>query len=42
MHQARQRLMRDRLRIGVARKLGYESEASFSHAFKRVIGTALS
>ena len=41
MHQARQWLMRDRMRIGVvARKLGYESEASFSRAFKRVIGTA--
>lgn len=41
MHQARQWLTRDRLRIGVvARKLGYLSEASFSRAFKRVIGTA--
>ncbi|WP_119273711.1 AraC family transcriptional regulator [Taklimakanibacter deserti] len=41
MHQARQWLMRDRMRISVvARKLGYESEASFSRAFKRVIGTA--
>lgn len=41
MHQARQWLTRDRLRIGVvARKLGYDSEAAFSRAFKRVIGTA--
>lgn len=41
MHQARQWLMRDRMRISVvARKLGYESEASFSRAFKRVIGAA--
>jgi AraC-like DNA-binding protein len=41
MHQARLWLMRDRMRIGVvARKLGYDSEASFSRAFKRVIGTA--
>jgi AraC-like DNA-binding protein len=41
MHQARQWLMRDRLRISVmARRLGYDSEASFSRAFKRVIGTA--
>jgi AraC-like DNA-binding protein len=41
MHQARQWLMRDRLRISVvARKLGYDSEAAFSRAFKRVIGTA--
>jgi AraC-like DNA-binding protein len=41
MHQARQWLMRDRLRISVvARRLGYESEASFSRAFKRIIGSA--
>jgi AraC-like DNA-binding protein len=39
MHQARQWLIRDRLKIAVvARRLGYESEASFSRAFKRVIG----
>jgi AraC-like DNA-binding protein len=39
MHQARQWLERDRLRIAeVARRLGYDSEASFSRAFKRVIG----
>jgi len=39
MHQARQWLQRDRLRIAVvARRLGYDSEASFSRAFKRVIG----
>jgi AraC-like DNA-binding protein len=41
MHQARQWLVRDKLRIAVvARRLGYESEASFSRAFKRVIGKA--
>jgi len=41
MHQARQWLSRDRLRIAVvAQRLGYESEASFSRAFKRVIGSA--
>ncbi|CAN7290279.1 AraC family transcriptional regulator [Bosea sp. LjRoot237] len=39
MHQARQWLERDKLRItAVARRLGYDSEASFSRAFKRVIG----
>ncbi|KRE00330.1 AraC family transcriptional regulator [Bosea sp. Root381] len=39
MHQARQWLARDRLRIAVvAQRLGYDSEASFSRAFKRVIG----
>ncbi len=39
MHQARQWLERDRMRISaVARRLGYDSEASFSRAFKRVIG----
>jgi AraC-like DNA-binding protein len=39
MHQARQWLTRDRTRISVvARRLGYDSEASFSRAFKRVIG----
>jgi AraC-like DNA-binding protein len=39
MHQARQWLVRDRLMIGVvARRLGYDSEASFSRAFKRVLG----
>lgn len=41
MHQARQWLVRDKMRIGVvARRLGYESEASFSRAFKRVMGAA--
>lgn len=41
MHQARQWISRDRMRIADAgRRLGYESEASFSRAFKRVIGTA--
>lgn len=40
MHQARQWLVRDRLKIAVvARRLGYDSEASFSRAFKRVIGS---
>ena len=39
MHQARQWLVRDRMKIAVvARRLGYDSEASFSRAFKRVIG----
>ncbi len=41
MHQARQWLVRDGLRIAVvAARLGYESEASFSRAFKRVFGSA--
>lgn len=41
MHQARQWLTRDKMRIAVvAQRLGYESEASFSRAFKRVIGSA--
>lgn len=39
MHQARQWIVRDRARIAdVAQRLGYDSEASFSRAFKRVIG----
>lgn len=39
MDQARQWMVRDRLRISeVARRLGYESEASFSRTFKRVMG----
>lgn len=39
MHQARQWLTHDRLKIAViASRLGYESEAAFSRAFKRVIG----
>lgn len=41
MHQARQWIARDRMRIAEAgRRLGYESEASFSRAFKRIIGSA--
>lgn len=41
MHQARQWLSRDRLMIAViAKRLGYDSEASFSRAFKRVLGFA--
>lgn len=41
MHQARQWISGERMRIAEAgRRLGYESEASFSRAFKRVIGTA--
>lgn len=41
MHQARQWITRDRARIAdVAHRLGYDSEASFSRAFKRVIGSA--
>jgi AraC-like DNA-binding protein len=41
MHQARQWLMHERAMIAViARRLGYESEASFSRAFKRVLGFA--
>jgi AraC-like DNA-binding protein len=41
MHQARQWLIRDRLMIAaIAKRLGYESEASFSRAFKRVLGFA--
>ena len=40
MHQARQWLVRDRLKISVvASRLGYESEAAFSRAFKRVVGS---
>lgn len=39
MHQARQWIMRDHARISdIAQRLGYESEASFSRAFKRIIG----
>lgn len=39
MHQAKQWFQRDRAAISsVASRLGYESEASFSRAFKRVIG----
>jgi len=41
MHQARQWIIHDSARISeVAQRLGYESEASFSRAFKRVIGEA--
>lgn len=39
MQQAKQWLVHDRLKIAVvARQLGYESEAAFSRAFKRIIG----
>lgn len=41
MHLARLWLQRDKLRIGVvAQRLGYDSEASFSRAYKRIIGVA--
>jgi AraC-like DNA-binding protein len=41
MHQARLWLSRDRAMVAmVARRLGYESEASFSRAFKRILGQA--
>lgn len=41
MHQARLWLVRDRLKISVvARRLGYESDAAFSRAFKRIVGVA--
>ncbi|WP_062017858.1 AraC family transcriptional regulator [Aureimonas sp. AU4] len=41
MHRARQWIGRDRMRVGeVAHRLGYDSEAAFSRAFKRVVGTA--
>lgn len=41
MHQARQWLARDRARISdVSKRLGYESDAAFSRAFKRIIGVA--
>ncbi|RWO83523.1 MAG: AraC family transcriptional regulator [Mesorhizobium sp.] len=41
MHQARQWLIDDRMRVSVvAARLGYDSEASFSRAFKRIIGIA--
>ena len=41
MHQARQWLLRDRARISdVSKRLGYESDAAFSRAFKRIIGVA--
>jgi AraC-like DNA-binding protein len=41
MHQARQWISRDRMRISeVARRLGYESDAAFSRAFKRLLGQA--
>lgn len=39
MHQARLWLQRDRMRVSLAaERLGYESEAAFSRAFKRVLG----
>ena len=39
MQEAKQWLLRDRMKIAVvARRLGYESEAAFSRAFKRIIG----
>lgn len=41
MHQAKQWITRDRMRIAeAAQRLGYDSEASFSRAFKRIAGTA--
>ncbi|MFD1986202.1 AraC family transcriptional regulator [Mesorhizobium newzealandense] len=41
MHQARLWLMDERMRISVvAARLGYDSEASFSRAFKRIVGIA--
>jgi len=41
MHEARRWLAADRLKVSaVAHKLGYDSEASFSRAFKRIIGVA--
>lgn len=41
MHQARQWIQQDGARItDVAQRLGYDSEASFSRAFKRIIGMA--
>jgi AraC-like DNA-binding protein len=41
MHQARQWLTRERATVAtIARRLGYDSEASFSRAFKRVLGVA--
>ncbi|HEY4251412.1 MAG TPA: AraC family transcriptional regulator [Roseomonas sp.] len=41
MHLARHWLQQDRARIAeVAARLGYDSEASFSRAFKRIIGMA--
>ncbi|WP_109658674.1 AraC family transcriptional regulator [Mesorhizobium loti] len=41
MHQARQWLIDDRMRVStVAARLGYDSEASFSRAFKRIVGIA--
>lgn len=41
MHRARQWIARDRMRIAeAAQRLGYDSEASFSRAFKRIVGTA--
>jgi AraC-like DNA-binding protein len=40
MHQARLWLQRDRMRVSIAaERLGYESEAAFSRAFKRVLGS---
>lgn len=41
MHQARHWLTHERMRIStVAARLGYDSEASFSRAFKRIVGMA--
>ncbi len=41
IHQARQWIGRDGMRIAdAAHRLGYDSEASFSRAFKRITGTA--
>jgi AraC-like DNA-binding protein len=40
MHLATRWLASERLSIGeVAARLGYDSEAAFSRAFKRIVGT---
>jgi AraC-like DNA-binding protein len=38
MHQAHQWLREGQRVAAIAERLGYESEASFSRAFKRIIG----
>ena len=41
LQEAKQRLIRDRQKITiVANRLGSESEAAFSRAFKRIIGAS--